>query len=107
MVSKTYTRTTCSGKIRVVVNRDDNKKFCSVQIYPPTKTNDCGCSFAFALQDLLTFALKRSENDHDVKLILKGLAGQHCMAMIANEHHAKSCVDHIAQVLKKEFLDAE
>lgn len=106
MISKTYTRKTCSGNLRVVVNRDDNKKFCSLQIYPPAKNNDCGYSYAFALQDLLTFSFKHASDEHEIKVIIKAVSGQYCNACPVSETKHKSCVDGISQILKKEFLDA-
>lgn len=77
------------------LSRRDNKTYICT---------DCGYSWAFAIQDLLTFALKRAEGDRDLKLIAKSVMGQFCNAMPVNQDHAKSCVDAISQVLKKEFL---
>lgn len=105
MIAKTHTRRACEGNIRIVVNRDDNNKFCSIQIYPPAKNNDCGYSNAFALQDLATFALRRAEDNKDIKLIIKAVSGHYCNAMPPNEHHCKSCSDCLASVLKTEFLN--
>jgi len=105
MIAKTYTRKSCEGSIRVVVNRDDNGRFCSIQIYPPAKENNCGYSWAFAVQDLLTFSLKRAEGQRELKLIHKAVSNQICNAMPPNEHHCKSCSDAIGQVIKKEFLN--
>ena len=103
MESKTYTRKSCEGAIRIVVNRDGNGKFCSVQIYPPAKNSNCGYSWAFAVQDLLTFALKRTEGQRDINLIIKALSGQYCNACPPSEHHHKSCVDAISQAIRSEF----
>jgi hypothetical protein len=103
--SKTYERKSCEGAIRVVINRDENNKFCSVQIYPPAKENNCGYSWAFAVQDLLTFALKRAENQREINLIIKACSGQFCNACPPSASHHKSCVDAVAQALKEEFID--
>jgi hypothetical protein len=103
MIAKTYTRKSCEGAIRVIVNRDDNGKFCSIQIYPPAKENNCGYSYAFALQDLATFALKRAEGQRDINLIIKAVSGHYCNAMPVNEQKCKSCSDCLASVLKVEF----
>ncbi len=103
MIAKRYARKTCDGSIYIIVNRDDNGKFCSIQIYPPAKENNCGYSWAFAVQDLLTFALKRAEDKRDINLIHKAVANHICNAMPANEHHCKSCPDAIAQVIRLEF----
>jgi hypothetical protein len=104
MKSKTYQRKTCNGSIYIIVNRDDNNKFCSI-IKPTTTTNDCGGSYAYALQDLATFALKRVEGRRDINLIIKALSGHICNAMPPNEHHCKSCPDALASILKGEFAD--
>jgi hypothetical protein len=104
MTSKRYERKTCEGSIYIIVNRDDNGKFCSILIYPPAKENNCGYSWAFAVQDLITFALKRAEGQKELRLIHKALSGQICNAMPPNKDHCKSCPDAIAQVLKKEFF---
>ena len=103
MKSKTYERKSCEGAIRVVVNRDDNDKFCSIQIYPPAKENNCGYSWAFAVQDLLTFTLKRAENQKDINIILKAVSGHFCNAMPPNEKHCKSCPDAVGQIIRGEF----
>jgi len=104
MTSKRYERKTCEGSIYIIVNRDDNGKFCSILIYPPAKENNCGYSWAFAVQDLITFSLKRAEGQKELRLIHKALSGQICNAMPPNKDHCKSCSDAIAQVLKKEFF---
>ena len=104
MTSKRYERKTCEGSIYIIVNRDDNGKFCSILIYPPAKENNCGYSWAFAVQDLITFSLKRAEGQKELRLIHKALSGQICNAMPPNKDHCKSCPDAIAQVLKKEFF---
>lgn len=105
MIAKTYDRKSCEGAIRVVVNRDDNGKFCSIQIYPPAKENNCGYSYAFALQDLLTFALKRADGEREVNLILKAVSGHYCNAMPPNEKHCRSCSDAIGQMIRGEFTN--
>jgi hypothetical protein len=105
MIAKTYQRKTCEGNIYVVVNRDDNGKFCSIQIYPPAKENNCGYSWAFAVQDLLTFALKRAENQREINLIHKAVANQYCVGMPPNSYHCKSCCDAVSQAIKEEFVD--
>jgi len=105
MIAKRYTRKTCEGSIYIIVNRDDNGRFCSIQIYPPAKENNCGYSWAFAVQDLLTFALKRAENQREFRLIHKAVSGQICNAMPPNEHHCKSCADAVSQVVKEEFIE--
>lgn len=105
MIAKSYARKTCEGSIYIVVNRDDNGKFCSIQIYPPAKENNCGYSYAFAVQDLLTFALKRAENKREINLIIKAVSGQHCNACPPSETHHKSCADALAQILKLEMLN--
>jgi hypothetical protein len=103
MIAKRYARKTCEGSIYIIINRDNNGKFCSILVYPPAKENNCGYSYAFAVQDLLTFALKRAENQREINLIIKALSGQMCNACPPTEHHHKSCVDAIAQVLRLEF----
>lgn len=103
MIAKRYSRSTCEGSIYIIINRDSNGKFCSIQVYPPAKENNCGYSWAFAVQDLLTFALKRAENQREINLIIKACAGQICNSCPPTEHHHKSCVDAIAGVLKTEF----
>lgn len=103
MKAKTYCRRSCEGSIRIVVNRDDNGKFCSIQIYPPAKENNCGYSWAFAIQDLLTFSIKRAENQREINLIKKAVSGHYCNAMPPNKHHCKSCSDCLGDVLKTEF----
>ena len=105
MKSKTYQRKSCSGSIYIIVNRDDNNKFCSVLLHPPAKENNCGCSYAYALQDLLTFALKRAEDSREINLIIKAVSGHYCNAMPPNKEHCKSCVDAVAGVIKEEFVD--
>jgi len=105
MKSKTYQRKTCSGSLYIIVNRDDNNKFCSILINPPSKTNECGGSYAYGLQDLATFALKRAEGKRDINLIIKALSGHHCNAMPPNEKHCKSCSDALAGILKEEFAN--
>jgi hypothetical protein len=103
MIAKRYSRKSCEGSIYIIVNRDDNGKFCSIQIYPPAKNSNCGYSYAFALQDLLTFALKRAENKREINLIIKAVAGHYCNAMPPNEQHCRSCSDAVSQILKEEF----
>lgn len=103
MIAKTYSRKSCEGAIRVVVNRDDNGKFCSIQIYPPAKNSNCGYSWAFAVQDLLTFALKRAEGQREINLITKSVAGHFCNACPPSETKHRSCSDALAQVIKTEF----
>jgi len=105
MKAKTYQRKTCEGSIYIIINRDNNGKFCSIQIYPPAKENNCGYSYAFALQDLLTFSLRRATNQREVNLIIKAVAGQFCNACPPSETQHKSCVDAISQILKKEFVN--
>jgi len=105
MIARKYTRKSCKGSIHIIVNRDDNGKFCSIQIYPPAKENNCGYSWAFAVQDLLTFALKRAEEQKEVRIIHKAVANQICNGMPPNKDHCKSCSDAIAQVIQKEFLN--
>lgn len=105
MKAKTYKRKTCEGSISVVINRDENGKFCSLQIYPPAKENNCGYSYAFALQDIVTFAINRAKDEKDIKLILKAISGHYCNAMPVNSFHCKSCVDAVSQVLKGELID--
>jgi len=107
MTSKTYIRKTCNNEnIYIIINRKEEGEFASVLLHPPSKTNDCGCSYAYALQDLLTFALRsRAEGEKDIKLIIKAIAGHYCNAMPANKNHCRSCPDGVAQVLKEEFLD--
>lgn len=105
MVAKTYTRKACEGNIRIVVNRDGNNKFCSIQIYPPAKNSNCGYSWAFAVQDLLTFCLKRAGGQREVNLITKSVAGHFCNACPPSETRHRSCVDAISQILKKEFVN--
>lgn len=104
MTSKTYRRKTCEGHIYIIVNRKDDGSFASILINPPSKNNDCGCSYAYALQDLLTFSLRRSEEEKDIKLIIKAISGHYCNAMPPSKDHCKSCVDCIAQVIKEEFI---
>lgn len=103
MIAKTYQRKSCSGSIYIIVNRDDNGKFCSLLIHPPAKTNECGCSYAYALQDLLTFSLRRADGQREINLITKAVAGHYCNAMPPNEHHCKSCADAVAGVVRLEF----
>lgn len=105
MKSRTHQRKTCEGSIYVVVNRDDNNKFCSLQIYPPAKKSSCGYSHSFAIQDLVTFGIKKSENQREINVVIKALSGHHCNAMPPNEKHCKSCSDAIASILKEEFVD--
>ena len=105
MIAKAYQRKTCEGSIYIIINRDDNGKFCSIQIYPPAKENNCGYSYAFALQDLLTYSLKRAEEERDFKLIIKAISGHYCNAMPVNKHHCKSCVDAVAGIVKEEFIE--
>jgi len=104
MTSKTFQRRTCEGHIYIIVNRKDNGEFSSLLINPPTKNNDCGCSYAYALQDLLTFALRRTADERETKLIIKAVAGHYCNAMPSNKHHCRSCVDAVAQIIKEEFI---
>lgn len=104
MISKTYQRKTCEGHIYIIVNRKENGEFVSILINPPSKNNDCGCSYAYALQDLLTFSLRRAKEEGEIKLICKAVAGHYCNAMPPSRHHCKSCVDAVAQVIKEEFV---
>jgi hypothetical protein len=103
MKSKTYQRKSCEGNIYIIVNRDDNNKFCSIQIYPPAKENNCGYSWAFAVQDLLTFCLKRAENQREINLIHKAIANHYCVGMPPSKEHCKSCSDAISQAIRSEF----
>jgi len=105
MISKTYQRKTCEGSIYIVVNRDDNNKFCSIQIYPPAKETNCGYSWAFAVQDLLTLCFKKAENDKDIRMIHKAIASHYCVGMPPNEKHCRSCSDAISQAIKEEFSE--
>ena len=103
MKAKTYQRKTCEGSIYIIVNRDDNNKFCSIQIHPPAKENNCGYSYAIALQDLLTFGLRKAEDDKEIRMVVKAIAGHYCNGMPPNERHCRSCSDAVAQVVKEEF----
>jgi len=103
--AKTYQRKSCEGSIYIIINRDEHGHFKSILINPPSKTNDCGCSYAYSLQDLLTFALLRADGEKDIRLILKAVSGHYCNAMPPNKDHCKSCSDCVAQILKSEFLD--
>ncbi len=103
--ANTHQRRTCEGHIYIVVNRKEDGKFDSLLITPPSKTNECGYSYASAIQDLATFALRRAEGERDIKLIIKALAGHYCNAMPPNKDKCKSCVDAVANVIKQEFLD--
>lgn len=104
MKSKTYQFKSCEGHLYIVVNRNE-KEFNSIQIYPPAKNNDCGYSNAFALQDLVTFALRRAEGKKDIKLIFKAVSGHYCNGMPPNKDHCRSCSDCLASVIKEEFLE--
>jgi len=104
MIAKTYQRTACNGdNLYITINRKENGEFVSILIHPPAKTNDCGGSYAYALQDLATFALRRAEGEKDLKLIIKALSGHFCNACPPNKHHGKSCTDYLAQILKEEM----
>ena len=105
MKAKRYARKTCEGSIYIIVNRDDNNKFCSIQIYPPAKDNNCGYSYAFALQDLLTFCLKKAESDKEIRMIYKAIASHYCVGMPPNEKHCRSCSDAVAQAVKEEWIE--
>lgn len=105
--AKTYQRPSCEGHIYLTINRDDAGKFVSLMLSPPAKTNNCGGAFAYALQDLLTFALRRIKEKDDITLILKAVRGQKCNAMPPNRHHCRSCVDALYGVLKSEFNKEE
>jgi hypothetical protein len=104
MKSKTYQRKTCEGSIYITIARKEDGTFGSLLITPPSKANNCGCSYAYALQDLLTFSLRRAEGDNELKLILKSISGHYCNAMPPNNNHSKSCPDAISQIIKEEFL---
>ena len=105
--AKRHQKTSCDGSIYIIINRDKNGKFASLLIYPPAKKNECGYSWAFAVQDLLTFCLLKAKDEREIKLILKAVSGHYCNAMPANKSHCKSCIDAVAQVLKEElFKDA-
>jgi len=104
MTGRTHQRTSCEGHIYITVNRKDGK-FENILISPPAKTNDCGGSWAYAVQDLLTFTLRRADVEKDLKVILKALSGHICNAMPPNRRHCKSCVDSVASVLKEEFSE--
>ena len=105
MISKTYRKRTCEGHIYIIVNRKENKEFASILINPPSKSNNCGCSYAYALQDLLTFILRQTTDEREIKLIIKAVSGHFCNAMPPNKDHCKSCVDAVAQVIKEEFIE--
>ena len=103
MNAKTFCRPACNGdNLYITINRKENGDFVSILIHPPAKTNDCGGSYAYALQDLATFALRRSEGEKDIRLIIKALSGHHCHACPPNKHHGKSCSDHLGQIVKEE-----
>ena len=103
MKSKTYRRKACEGSIYITVARTGDGKLSSLLITPPSKSNDCGGSYAYALQDLTTFALRRAEGEQDIKLIIKALSGQYCNAMPPNKDKCKSCPDCVASVLREEL----
>lgn len=103
MKSKTYQRKACNGNsLYITINRNEGEEFNSILINPPAKNNDCGGSYAYSLQDLLTFCLRKRENG-DLKKILKCISGHHCHAVCPNKWHGKSCSDYIAQIIKEEF----
>ena len=103
LIAHCYQRKSCEGNLYITINRDHDGRFNSLLITPPAKTNDCGGAYAYALQDLLTFALRRAVDEKEIKLILKAISGQFCNAMPPNKNHCKSCPDAIAQILKTEF----
>ena len=102
--SKTYRRKTCEGHLYLTIARKEGR-FDYILITPPSKTNDCGSSWAIALQDLLTFSLRRIEGEKDFKLILKALSGHYCNAMPPNKSHCRSCPDAVASILKEDFVE--
>jgi len=107
MKTKSYRFSTCEGNIYIMVNHNNKGEFDSIQIYPPAKNNNCGYSWAFALQDLVTFALRRVKDNDDIRLIIKSIAGHNCNAMPPNKQHCKSCVDALSKVVKENFLIKE
>ncbi len=105
-ICKAYQRSACEGHIYVIINRTEKGEFDSILINPPSKNNDCGGSYAFAVQDLLTYCLRRAKKD-DFSIILKAISGQYCNAMPPNKHHCKSCIDAIADCIKSDFQESE
>jgi len=105
MKSHTYCRRSCDGSIYIIVNRNEKGEFQSLLINPPSKTNDCGCSYAYSLQDLLTFSLLHADGEKDIRLILKAVSGHYCNAMPPNKDHCKSCSDAVGNILRKEFMN--
>lgn len=105
MKSKTYNRKVCEGNIYVTIARNRENKVSSLLISPPSKSNDCGGSTLYALQDLVTFGIRHAENREDIKLILKALSGHHCNACPPTQTGHKSCVDAVAQILREELKD--
>ena len=106
MIAKTFQRKACNNdNLYITINRKENGEFVSILIHPPAKNNDCGGSYAYALQDLATFALRRSPEEKDIRLILKALSGHSCHACPPNKHHGKSCSDYLGQIIKAEFLN--
>ena len=105
MKSKTYQRKSCEGHIYITIIRDKNDKFNQVLIASPSKNNDCGGSYAYAMQDLLTYCLRRAEDKKDFDLIIKAISHQICNAMPPNKQHCKSCSDCVASVIKEDFIE--
>lgn len=103
MNSKTYQRPTCKGHIYITVVRDEKGKFDYVIASPPAKDSDCG-GMVYAIQDLLTWSLRKAEKKEDINQIIKAVTGHFCNGQRPNKFHCKSCSDAFGQVLKKELI---
>jgi hypothetical protein len=101
--SKMYRKVLPCLKLYINLTYKDDGKIDYIKIYSGNKDNDCGGSFFESLADLLTFSIRRMNND-EAKAIIKSLKGHKCNKAGPNEEHITSCVDAISRVLQAELI---
>lgn len=98
--SLTITKEVGCGNVYLIFTEDEHlfhKLFIRGDM---AKECPCGESFLNAIAKLLTYALRRSFEEENVKeAIIKQLLGHRCSMIIPNKEHIVSCSDAIAKAV--------
>lgn len=102
--AKTYTALSGCGELKIIINT--NGKFQNIFLHGSmTKESPCGGAWLSAMSGILTFAIRRAEQEGDdaiYKGIIKQLKNHNCNCQSVS---AKSCVHQISVVLERYFKE--
>lgn len=101
--SKTHRAETGCGSLYLTIAYKEDGKFNFIKINAE-KDCQCGNSWADAISDTLTFALRRATQE-EIKPLLKQLIGHSCNNKKPNAKHIESCADAIGKILREELID--